>query len=582
MRGTSTKQRSNKPDYNTQTLTPLDGTLPSRSLLPCSLGLDGLKGASNRTHSAIHNVDVMGLGTRFGSQRGTLTSNNPTHGITTKNIVGLQTRSCPPKNLLSPVSRIPPEISTQIFGLVVHEESETAMQLQQLMLVSRLWRAIVDGTPALWSRIAPGRVGGVGYLTRALSRSGNLPLTVDYNFQTTYKIPPNPFLTEISKHILRWREVRLVLSGRSEAISLLNALPPERLESFHCDIVNDRGGYIPIFGGRTLPALRHVSLRSCGIHWSSGQLSNLNTLDLSHFNQHNGPSLEQFLEILDQCPLLTTLRFHHLLHPSTRDVQTCPPSFSLPIQLDHLKSLNLQANPHVLGSILQNISFPNCERVELDSRHLEEGWTELASQALAPHASVLQSIVNASETIRVNWSSNGIVISTSSKTQTTSFRLRVVGEAEHPAVILGWFVENLASDLTEVHVAAHLERLLWSPAIPTNWFNFPFIQTRNVPTKDQATLQLLQQLGMQRPGDSYQRKAELNLPYCEVLRGFCSTKIESMTLLLQRRHKDRMEGVARAVDLPSPLTEVPIRRNQGALLGKTAFWKRLRVGTNGD
>lgn len=110
-------------------------------------------------------------------------------------------------NALMSIAHLPPEVLNLVFHDVVEDrEGDIPDLLHALLLVSKTWKTLVEGTPSLWCRIALSRSrAGPGYLTTALERSRNLLLTIDYHYEFTEAIKPEFLLREICKHMHRWK-----------------------------------------------------------------------------------------------------------------------------------------------------------------------------------------------------------------------------------------------------------------------------------------------------------------------------------------------------------------------------------------
>lgn len=82
-------------------------------------------------------------------------------------------------NALMSIAHLPPEVLILVFHDVVEDSwSDIPELLHALLLVSKTWKILVEGTPSLWCRIALSRSrAGPGYLTTAPERSQNLLLT---------------------------------------------------------------------------------------------------------------------------------------------------------------------------------------------------------------------------------------------------------------------------------------------------------------------------------------------------------------------------------------------------------------------
>lgn len=117
-------------------------------------------------------------------------------------------------------------------------------------------------------------------------------------------------------------------------------------------------------GGRTdltfkfSPRLRHLYLTSVVIGWTTGLVKGLETLEMEFRGAVRGPTVDDVLSILRECPDLGWFRWEDANHYTTHiPAQSTPPRV---IHLNRLTELRLWLPKVVVTNLLANIHTPNC------------------------------------------------------------------------------------------------------------------------------------------------------------------------------------------------------------------------------
>ncbi|KAH6917001.1 hypothetical protein BKA70DRAFT_319518 [Coprinopsis sp. MPI-PUGE-AT-0042] len=118
-----------------------------------------------------------------------------------------------------------------------------------------------------------------------------------------------------------------------------------------------------LFGGASVPTLRHFALQGIHINWNTSSLAHLTTFDLRRISLSHGPTLTQFRDILSSSPFLRKL----VLDGAGPNYVGLPQDRTLPpIVLPRLKLLILVDVSAVFGVYtLSQIAAPNLRDLTL-------------------------------------------------------------------------------------------------------------------------------------------------------------------------------------------------------------------------
>lgn len=256
------------------------------------------------------------------------------------------------RNTLAAVDNLPDEILVNVFwalALVLRPGSlgtlpytRTSDSWLVVAEVCRRWRNIALWTPKLYSFIHARNPA----ITRTfLRRSGSI--LVDIYMDSNAHVHGN--VIEIKPYFSRVRELQI--QGRYKSmqtlVSQLRRLPAPMLESLHLEQTTNRriltlheSIIIPeIFDGPT-PALRRLSLTHVSIPWTSPIYAGLTDLHMLLQHPYTSPSIDTFLQVLENCPLLETLTLVQAGPSVYWDPHEYPPPVRV-IDLARLRKVNL-------------------------------------------------------------------------------------------------------------------------------------------------------------------------------------------------------------------------------------------------
>ncbi|KAI8996519.1 hypothetical protein BD414DRAFT_204306 [Trametes punicea] len=297
-------------------------------------------------------------------------------------------------NSMSPASRLPPEIISEIFTLVAvyhyeeswrhHYGSSQVYKWLPVAHVCRAWRAIALRTPRLWSNIV---------LTRpevdheVLSRAKNAPLWVSANIthQTDARAG---MLDTIMQNPSRLRELQLM--GPARALQSLSAKWTKRadfLQSIsltspyrafdHASVLSSPPFSPNLFSGHT-PNLRHLDISGVTLDWSNPLFCpTLKTLKVD--NRYDiTDRLGEFWQLLDVLETMQSLETLQLIGaiPRLPEDAGALPEVRRSINLPKLRLVDLLSDAIDCARLLSHLSLPQDAKL-LVTAHTERGVEEL-------------------------------------------------------------------------------------------------------------------------------------------------------------------------------------------------------------
>jgi hypothetical protein len=269
------------------------------------------------------------------------------------------------KNSLAPISRLPPELLSQIFSLVKtkvisHHStmSPTGLEWVKVTHVSTHWRHIAINLPSLW--VDP-PLKNFRWVQEMLQRSkdAGLEIMVDLDPATIHDVRPG---LELSlKH--GWRIKHLSFQGfvdMSVWNTLQKALPKSAPQLEHLCIKFSRSQIetsSPIVLSeevfRETRKLRHLELSRCNINWNShpSLLRSLTHLTLRRLSLDSKPTGKQFMDALKGMPDLQSLCLVDSLPVEQKwDVEQ--------IHLTSLRTLSISSIHTEVETFFRCVTFP--------------------------------------------------------------------------------------------------------------------------------------------------------------------------------------------------------------------------------
>ncbi|KAG8949067.1 hypothetical protein FRC00_008307 [Tulasnella sp. 408] len=258
---------------------------------------------------------------------------------------------------------VPPEIWTQIFLLSLPPVTAAqATHKTTLSLVCRLWNAIIESTPILWSRISIADT--IPYVQKSLAKSGELQIEVHgicSHRETTYASEHDDscfhFFTEVKRYSDRWRHVALLVirDQRFRAPEPIHFPALESLE-LHAKLITIVGeDYLDLVTGAGSPHLRNLTLDGIEFYWDRISLpQTLSQLTIRNLDDGSVFS-RQFLNVLAASPNLTVVRFTYLNIHSMDGTS----DRGIPIELASLRELRFdRVASSFIRQVLEWVRFP--------------------------------------------------------------------------------------------------------------------------------------------------------------------------------------------------------------------------------
>jgi hypothetical protein len=289
------------------------------------------------------------------------------------------------RNILAPISRLPPETIAIIFTflslpgdniqILAGEEQDDLSRLR-VSHVCHQWREIALGQPRLWSNIDFTTL-TVEAVTEILSRSKMAPLELNANLCRVrwQNARFDAFQGQLVAHVSHTCRLNIIAkSPYLQTIVGQLVSPAPDLERLML-IVNNNNQHLGIparavipsnlFDG-TAPRLSHLQLNHCDISWTSPLLKNLRLLDLHTLSPGARPSLGDWLDAMSQMLKLKTLVVHFAT-PIAPSVQTTISDPARIITHPSLAQLYFVASASDCAFALSHLVLPALTSVHIDA-----------------------------------------------------------------------------------------------------------------------------------------------------------------------------------------------------------------------
>ena len=240
-----------------------------------------------------------------------------------------------------PISKIPPEIITEVFKLVVLSSEEARSHgAKTLCRVCKHWNEIANITPDLWTKVTFDYPLHADQLSAArkwlrTSRQKAVDIEIDLCFPAWDELGDDPRHPPVDSAQLqemvavlrgsehRWRSISVTSCPLGPIFNFLHRLPRipslPLLESisFEADNTGSRNRGIDVFDpptlfggyGTSMPKIQQVTLSGVFVHWLTAvtSLRNLRKLEIKHQDIGVCPAFKEFAALLAASPGLETL-----------------------------------------------------------------------------------------------------------------------------------------------------------------------------------------------------------------------------------------------------------------------------------
>jgi F-box-like len=298
------------------------------------------------------------------------------------------------RNVLSPISRLPPEILAAIFSFLPSSAWVTnAGNLARICVahVCRRWRETALNYPRLWSDINLTKLTPVG-MAEILARAKVAPLHLEVDVKRWRAGQFDTFVEQLEAHISH--TCHLSISGHlhmslNQVISSAPTLEFLSLSHEHRRY-SARPHVNPVnLFNCVAPRLTRLALENCDVSWKSPLLKGLRTLKISGSSPVTRPGLEDWLDALTEMPQLEML----ILHSATPFAQQAAPLISEPLRTATLPSLtgfHISASAGDCALALAHLVLPALTWLHVDVESGDEDAVLLAIPYVARHVYELQ------------------------------------------------------------------------------------------------------------------------------------------------------------------------------------------------
>jgi hypothetical protein len=282
------------------------------------------------------------------------------------------------RNVLSPISRLPPEILAAIFSFLPSSAWVTnAGNLARICVahVCRRWRETALNHSRLWSDINFSKLTSAG-MAEIFARTQRTPLHLEVDVGRWRAGQFDTFVEQLEAHISHTRYLSISGHLHTPLSQVISSAPTlEFLSLSHYDRYSARPHVNPVnLFNCIAPRLTILALENCDIRWNSPLLNGLRTLKIRGSSPETRPGLEDWLDALTEMPQLEML----ILHSATPFALRAAPLISEPLRTVTLFSLtefHISASARDCTLALAHLVLPALTllHVHAESRGLGEG-----------------------------------------------------------------------------------------------------------------------------------------------------------------------------------------------------------------
>lgn len=255
------------------------------------------------------------------------------------------------------IDQLPQELLDIIFHLCLDSGKRVTVRTR-LMLVCRIWKAIIEGTPSFWTRIEA--IDGLKHARNAITKTGELP--IDLILDRDDSVSVDEFLAEVSGKVSRWRSVELSFRILPTSFGGLQTSACHSLEKLTLQMEDLLPSTLPLalFDRGPSPAvLKDLYLSSIPVDLAVMQLSNLSSLVLIDVHYIR---MDDVLLVLRSSPALVTLQLEEIAIAS---LDIPDGGVGLPILLESLTACQFQLSIPLIRFLLSAIHSPSLEYLQL-------------------------------------------------------------------------------------------------------------------------------------------------------------------------------------------------------------------------
>ena len=287
------------------------------------------------------------------------------------------------RNMLAPISRLPPETLAMIFSFLsssaLCKEAEYLKWLNATR-VCHHWHETAHSYPYLWSHINFAKLPPVG-ITSMLARAKMAPLHLEANLNHHWsKAQLEAFERHLEPLISHTRHLSIsgdLPTGLERLVSPAPVL--EILSLSHISL----WPVIPdaLFDG-IAPKLTNLELIGCNISWKSPLLKGLRTLQIQGPEEEARPTLEDWLDALNEMSQLKSLKLH-CSTPVAFDDDTLLSEPRRAVTLPSLTRFHISASAKDCALALAHLVLPALNCLHVDAEPYD--WDGEDVRLLIPH-----------------------------------------------------------------------------------------------------------------------------------------------------------------------------------------------------
>jgi len=291
------------------------------------------------------------------------------------------------RNALVPISRLPPETLAMIFSFLsssAFDEDADYLKWLHATHVCHQWRETALNYPHLWSHINFAKLRPAG-IAEILARAKMAHLHLEAKINHWSKARFEAFERQLEAHISH--TLHLSISGEFQTGLERLVSPAPVLEVLSLSNISHPFEFPPpvipdtIFDG-IAPKLANLELSGCNMSWKSPLLKGLQTLQILRPSEEARPTLEDWLDALNEMSQLKTL----ILHSSTPVAFDDNMLISEPrrsVTLPSLTRFNISASAKDCALALAHLVLPalNCLHVAAKSHE----WDGEDVRLVIPH-----------------------------------------------------------------------------------------------------------------------------------------------------------------------------------------------------
>ena len=219
------------------------------------------------------------------------------------------------RNSLAPISQLPPETLAMIFSFLSFSIFNEETSYQKWLCATHVchqWRETALNYPHLWSHINFARLRPAG-ITEVLARAKMALLHLEARTSHWNNARFEAFERQLEAHISH--TLHLSISGEFQTGLERLVSPAPVLEVLSLSNVSLLFAFPPpvipdaLFNG-IAPKLANLELSGCNISWKSPLLKGLQTLQIMRPSEQARPTLEDWLDALNEMSQLKTLTLH--------------------------------------------------------------------------------------------------------------------------------------------------------------------------------------------------------------------------------------------------------------------------------